>query len=250
VLVLDTLWHSYVDLDDPRHLEFSYLRGMVAGIEAHQPGNEPMRALLLGGGGFTLPRFLGVERPGTSSLVYEIDGGVVDLDRRRLGLRTGGDTGIDVRIGDARLGLAAQPDASRDLVVGDAFGGLAVPWHLTTREVVRHVQRVLTPGGLYALNVIDHPPLAFARAEVATVADVFAHVAVVADAESLAGRDGGNFVVLASDDPIPVPELQERLADRAPELDVVAGPEGVAQFVRDARVLTDDYAPVDQLLTP
>ncbi len=250
ILVLDTLWHSYVDLDDPRHLEFGYIRGMVSGVEAHLPARAPLRTLFLGGGGFTLPRFLATDRPGSDSLVYEIDRGVVDLDQRRLALRVGEGTGIAVRIKDARLGLAEQPPASRDLVVGDAFGGLAVPWHLTTREVVQQVRRVLRPGGLYALNVIDHPPLAFVRAEVATVALEFPHVALVARPSSLAGEGGGNYVVLASDAPIDAQALQARLADRAPELDLLAGAGEVARFVGGAAPLTDDHAPVDQLLTP
>ncbi len=85
---------------------------------------------------------------------------MVEVDRERLGLRTG--PLLDVRVEDGRLGLRRLPDDSRDLVVGDAFGGVSVPWHLTTREAMNDVRRVLTPDGVYVANLIDHGELAFA----------------------------------------------------------------------------------------
>ncbi|MFP5353002.1 MAG: fused MFS/spermidine synthase [Actinomycetota bacterium] len=245
VLQLDTLFHSYVDLEDPRHLEFSYIRAIASVLDAAVDERSP-RVLHLGGGGLTLPRYLAATRPGSQSLVLEIDGGVVELDRDRLGLELG--DGIEVRVQDARVGLARESSGGRDFVVGDAFGGLSVPWHLTTVEVVRDVDRVLTDDGLYALNVIDYPPLDFARAEVATIKEVFPHVALIARPEVLERSDGGNLVIVASKQPLPVDELSTELDDRAPELDLLSGP-SVDSFVGDAQVLTDDYAPVDQLLT-
>jgi spermidine synthase len=250
VLVLDTLRHSYVDLADPQYLEFAYVRAMGAALDAAAPPGRPLDALFLGGGGFTLPRFLAASRPGSSSLVYEIDRDVVALDRRRLALRTGPAEGIDARIGDARLGLFAAAAGTRDIVVGDAFGQIAVPWHLTTREVAGQVRSVLRPGGLYLVNVIDHPPLAFARAEIATIAAVFPSVAVVASRDTLGGRGGGNLVVLASSRDLPVAAIRAALARRAPELALLSGADGVAAYAGDAQPLTDDHAPVDQLLTP
>jgi len=160
-LVLDGLRHSYVDLEDPTRLEFDYVRGLAATTQAVWPGDEPLVAHHLGGGGLTLPRWLAAERPGTTSTVSEIDPGVVALDRERLGLETGPD--LQVRVEDARVGLREVPDDSQDLVVGDAFGGISVPWHLTTREMVAEIDRVLAADGVYAANLIDHGPLAFAR---------------------------------------------------------------------------------------
>jgi spermidine synthase len=111
--------------------------------------------------------------------VSEIDGGVVRIDRERLGLSSGADTGIDVRVEDGRLGLRRLEDGSRDLVVGDAFGGVSVPWHLTTVEAMTDVRRVLDEDGVYLANLIDHGDLDFARAEVATLSATFAHIALI-----------------------------------------------------------------------
>jgi spermidine synthase len=142
------------------------------------------------------------------------------------------------------------PDDSVDLVVGDAFGGEAVPWHLTTVELTRDVQRVLRPTGIYAVNVIDHPPLGFARAEVATLGAVFEHVAVVGPPDRVAGDDGGNLVLLASDAPLPVDAIVAANRARGDDDIVVSGDEAIGRWIGGAEVLTDEHAPVDQLLTP
>jgi hypothetical protein len=247
LLELDTLQHSYVDLKDPTHLEFSYVRGVAAAVDAFWPAGTPVRALHIGGGGLTLPRYLGATRPGTASLVLEIDRGVLEVDAERLGFRPG--AGISTRVIDGRIGVADEPTAARDLVVGDAFGGVAVPWHLTTRELVADIRRVLADDGLYAVNIIDRPPLAFVRAEVATIAAEFGHVALVARPDQLDRDGGGNFVVLASDRPLPIDAIRAHLLDRGGELMLADGP-AAARFAGDARILTDDFAPVDQLLTP
>jgi len=246
LLQLDTLRHSYVDLNDPTHLEFAYIRGMAAAVDAFRPAGRPVRALHVGGGGLTMPRYLAATRPGTESLVLEIDAGVLDVDADQLGFRPGG--GISTRVVDGRIGVAEEPTGGRDLVIGDAFGGIAVPWHLTTRELVADVRRVLADDGLYAVNIIDHPPLAFVRAEVATIAAAFDHVALIARPDALAGREGGNFVVLASDRPLPDDAIRTGLLERGGELQLAAG-SSAARFAGDARILTDDFAPVDQLLT-
>lgn len=247
LLVLDTLRHSYVDLDDPTHLEFSYAQALSDVLDTFRRPGQAVDALHIGGGGFTLPRYLAAVRPGSSSLVLELDPTLVQLAREELGLRTGED--LRVIEGDARLALAQQPADSYDVVIGDAFGGLAVPWHLTTREVVQEIRRTLRSDGVYALNLIDYPPLGFARAEAATLAAVFDHVAVIAPPQRIAGRGGGNFVMVASDAPMDLAAVQEHNDARGDDDAVAAGAE-LEAFIDGAPVLTDAFAPVDQLLTP
>lgn len=246
-LVLDGLRHSYVAKDDPTHLEFQYTKALGAALDAHLPRPAPVQAHHLGAGALTMPRWLAATRPGSRSTVSEIDGGVVAAAHEQLGVPTG--DGIEVRIEDARVGLRRVGDGSQRLVVGDAFGGVSVPWHLATREWLTDVRRVLRPDGLYAANLIDHGSLAFARAEVATLREVFPYVAVAATGPTLRRQDGGNLVALASRRPLD-PVGWQRAADTAGlEWQVLSGDE-VARWIGDAQVLTDDYAPVDQLLTP
>jgi spermidine synthase len=244
-LVLDGLRHSYVDLDDPAYLEFAYTQRFADVLAEQPPGS--LDVLHLGGGGFSVPRHLAAVRPGSRSTVLEVDPQIPAIGREQLGLVTGPD--LVVEVGDARTAIREQPSAAYDVVVGDAFGGLAVPWHLTTAEMVEQVRRVLRAGGVYVLNVIDYPPLAFARAETATLLVAFDHVALMAEREALAGERGGNVVLVASDQALPVDALLARATARGEPASVV-GRTGADRFAGEARVLTDDDAPVDQLLTP
>lgn len=247
-LYLDTLRHSYVDLADPTHLEFTYAQVVGDVMAVMAPDGEPILALFVGGGGFTLPRYVTATRPGSVSRVLELDPTVVAVARDELGLVTS--ETLTVRVGDARLGIADEPAGAYDLVVGDAFSGLAVPWHLTTREMLHEVRRVMRPGGLYVINLIDYPPLGFARAEAATLRDVFRHVAVIAPQERIEGRAGGGLILIGSDGPIPAQAILARNRLRRDDDSIVTPGAGLEDFIGDAGILTDDFAPVDQLISP
>jgi spermidine synthase len=203
-----------------------------------------------------MPRYIAATRPGSENRVLELDPVVLETAREELGLVTS--DALTVRLGDARISLADEPTDAYDLVIGDAFAGPAVPWHLTTKEFVGEVQRVLRPGGIYAVNIIDYPPLRLARAQLATFTEVFEHVAVWGPRSRAAGTSGGNVILLASD--APFPERALVAADRAHggSASIVAGGRGatggpdvslIADFIDGAVVLTDDFAPADQLMT-
>ena len=65
LLTLNDSPQSYVDLDEPEHLEFEYTRRLGHMVDlAAEPG-EPLAALHLGGGGLTLPRYVAATRPGS-----------------------------------------------------------------------------------------------------------------------------------------------------------------------------------------
>jgi MFS family permease len=263
-LHLDTLRHSYVDLADPSHLEFLYTQWFGDVIETIAPEGEPITALHIGGGGFTMPGYLRAEHPGSFSTVLEVDPLLVDLSVDKLGLERGGD--LDVRTGDARVTVTGVERDTYELVIGDAFGGVAVPWHLATREFAQLIEARMTDDGVYVMNVIDYGPRDFLRAEVATLASVFDHVAVIGrpgafgdlgrtgpgDQEEPIAPDeplGGNHVVVASNDPLPIDELFTANRGRARVDQILQGAD-LRAFVEGAPILTDDRAPVDQLLTP
>jgi spermidine synthase len=236
VLVLDTLRHSHVDLADPTHLEFRYVRLFAQVAETLPEG--PVSALHVGGGGFTFPRYLGAVSPGSTNTVLEIDPELVEIARNHLGLVTG--PSMPVVTGDARLSIEDLPTDAFDLVVGDAYGGRSVPWHLTTTEFMAEINRVLRPGGVYAMNVIDGGASQFARAELATLADVFSTTAAIIPTDGIPAGFAANLILIASDSDIT--GLSVAIRDgklvRGAELDA---------FVGDARPLTDDFAPVDRL---
>src|SRR5262249_19641131 len=218
---------------DPAYLSFAYVQVIASVADVASPPRRPLSALHIGAGGLTIPRYLAATRPGSVSRVLEIDGGVPALDRARLPQPV---PVVEVDVGEAGVGLAQEQPGSRDLVVGDAFGGLAVPWHLTTREVTAQIARVLRPNGIYAINVIDFPPNAFVRAEVATIEAVFPNVALVGAPDALAGRAGGNFVAVASAGELPVASLSQRIAERGTPVKV-AGRDATRRFATGSPVL-------------
>ncbi len=240
VLMLDELAHSYVDLRDPTKLEFAYIRWIAKALDATSPPPKPIDVVFLGGGGFTLPRWLGATRPGSRALVLEVDRELVEFDEAHLDLRRSPDLRIET--GDARLTMRDVPSDSADVVVGDAFGALVIPWHLATAEWTDEVKRVLEPDGIYTLNVVDEPPLDLLKAETATVLDAFKHVRIVTFGQ-LEHPAGGNAVLLASDRPIPA------AADSEGEFTTTLSESETRALAQGAESLRDDYAPADQLLT-
>jgi hypothetical protein len=103
---------------------------------------------------------------------------------------------------------------------------------------------------VYVVSLIDHGPPAFARAKLATLASVFEHAALLAPPAVVAADGGGrNLVAVASGAPIDFAAVTAALADRDLDWTVVDGPE-LDESMGSAPVLTDDFAPVDQLLTP
>ena len=221
VLLVDDTPQSHVDLEDPTHLEFEYVRRMGHALDLAAPAGEPVDALHLGGGALTLTRYLAVTRPGSRQRVVEIDQPLTDLVRTHLPLPRG--SRVRVRADDARAALATRPDASADVVVCDVFAGARTPAHLTTGEFVAEVRRVLRPGGTYLANVADGPPLRFARRQVATLRSAFPVVCLLAEPGTLRGRRFGNLVAVASAAELPLAALVRRCAADPMPARVVAG---------------------------
>ncbi len=241
LLTVDGAPQSYVDLDDPQHLEFEYVRRLAHVLDCAAEPGLALDLLHLGGGALTLPRYAAATRAGSRQTVVEFDAGLVDLVTEHLPLAA--DSGVTVHTADARAWLEAAPAASVDLVVADVFGGSRVPAQLTSVEYARAAARVLRPGGLYAANLADGAPFDFLRAQVANFADAFAELALIAEPAVLRGRRFGNAVLLASDAPLEVGALARRCAADAFAARVEYG-DGLARFRKGAVPVADvDAAP-------
>ncbi|MFJ4362751.1 spermidine synthase [Streptomyces chartreusis] len=209
-LLIDGAPQSHVDLDDPAHLSFEYQRRLGHVIDLVAAPGKPVQAVHLGGGALTLARYVAATRPRSTQQVVERDAALVQLVRRELPLDRA--ARVRVRSADAREGLAKVPDGWADLVIADVFSGARTPAHLTSTEFLDEVRRALRPGGWYAANLADGPPLAHLRGQIATAAARFAELALVADPTVLRGKRFGNAVLVATDLPLPVAELTRRAA--------------------------------------
>jgi spermidine synthase len=252
-LLVDGTPQSHVDLDDPQHLDFEYMRRLGHLVDLAAPPGEPLRVLHLGAGGLTLARYVAATRPGSEQLAVESDAALAELVRQRLPLsqrRHRASEGqarrhragrVRVRVADARAVLENLPARSFDVVIADLFAGARTPAHLTSVEFTRAVAGALRPSGVCGANVGDGPPLAHARARAATVRAVFGSACLMADAAVLRGRRFGNLVLAAAHQDLPVAELARRAAgDPFPARLVHGGDLG--QFIAGARPITDARA--------
>jgi hypothetical protein len=140
--------------------------------------------------------------------------------------------------------------AAADLVVVDIFGGARIPAHVTSREFYTLAAQYLSPTGVMLVNVADGSGAAFARGQVATVADVLTdhstrsssysgqRVAVLAESQVLKGRRYGNFVIVASAAPLPL-EWMPRLMAGGPHPAAVVHGRELRNWVAGAPVVHD-----------
>ncbi|HXV72116.1 MAG TPA: fused MFS/spermidine synthase [Acidimicrobiia bacterium] len=241
-LILDRLHNSYVDLEDPTYLEFRYIK-LIADIMETESADGPLEVVSIGGGGFTMPGYIEHTRPRSTNTVLEIDSKLVEIGSNDLALTDA----INVILEDARISLRGVGADSADVVIGDAYSGASVPWHLTTVEYMSEIERVLAPAGTYVMNVIDYGNLEFVRSQALTLRQVFPEVALFAPDSYLAGETGGNFILVAANDEIGVGRIEERIASRGGSERGIQDTE-LTRFIGEAQVLTDDFAPVDQML--
>jgi spermidine synthase len=258
---------SYVDLDDPCYLELEYMRRLGHVLDLAAPAGVPLRVLHLGGGALTLARYVAATRPGSAQLAAESDARVARLAAERLPLDQPGQAPapagegpagpssppagpgrISVRVADARLVLEQAPAGSFDVIVADAFAGAQTPAHLTSAEFTAAVRRALAPGGLYAANISDGPPLAHARGRVAAIGSVFSQVCVIAEAAVLRGGQFGNLIAVAAGQELPAAELARRSAADQVPAEVLAGPV-LERFVGGVSPITD-ASPVPSAVPP
>jgi spermidine synthase len=253
-LALDHLVHSYVALDDPTFIGYGYERVYQELTDYHVRDRTAFTALSIGAGGYTFPRYLAAAYSGARVDVVEIDPAVTQVARERLGLPD--DPRIVTRNLDARLWfIEERPEARYDLVYGDAFNDISVPYHLTTVEFDRMVRRAMKPDGILMANIIDDFDRGeFLRASIRTLLDVFEHVYLFALGPIWEVGGPGTYVVVASPAPI---DLEAFLDFDGPRTEPVKSSaimplRDLRRYLRDGReiLLTDDHAPVDNLIAP
>jgi spermidine synthase len=175
---------------------------------------EP-RALVIGGGGYTFPRYAQEIMPKSHVDVVEIDPKVTWVAREHLGLKDYPNLRAIHMDGRQFVAEKAVP-GSYDLVIQDAVNDLSVPAHLMTKEYNDAVKAVLKPGGAYLLTIIDSVEYGkLWKAAMATLQQSFPAENVVL---LRVRTDGENWyesrhvlVIYASDKPFSIQALQNSL---------------------------------------
>jgi hypothetical protein len=241
-LVVDGTPQSSVNLTDPTDLAFEYVERIGHVIDRIGEPQEAITAVHFGAGALTIPRYVAWTRQGSRQQVIELEPELVDFVRERLPLPRG--ASIRVRYGDAREmadRLPAGLQGASDLVVVDVFAGATIPAPVTTVEFYRLAARLLNDRGVLAVNVADGAGLPFARGQMATIASVLPHVAVLAEAQVMKGRRFGNLVIVGTKDPGML-EWLPRLVAAGPHPAKAVSGEELVRLVRGASVVTDATA--------
>lgn len=205
VLEINGMESSHIVLDDPRALDFEYMRWLVAVVEPFVEAHldpDKLRITHLGGGACSMARYLADVYPKSRNTVVELDGKLAEYVRVWFDLPKA--PRLKIRTGEARAVTETFQPASRDILIRDVFAGYITPVPLTTLEFTQMVSDALAPNGLYIINCGDDRNLAGARAEAAAIAEVFEHTCAVADSAMLKGRRRGNIILAGSHASLPV----------------------------------------------
>ena len=243
---------SAIFIDDPNALALSYTHFYGLGTTLK---SDAASVLMLGGGAYSVPRWLLSGRSGLKSDftldVVELDPGMTQVTRERFGLPE--DSRMSVIHQDARIFLNHNQKAY-DLVFVDVFGSwYSVPFHMGTVEAMGAMRRAVAPDGVMVMNIIS--ALEGEQGKLfesihASIREHFADVRVFAVRAPRQRQEVQNLMVLAF--PEKRPDLAATLDRQPPDApgDAKTFTHMLARQVKISEptvpALTDAYAPVER----
>lgn len=253
-LILDHLIHSYVSLGNPLHIEYPYERIYREVMKWRYKPRDAFKTLSIGGGGYTFPRYIEASYPHAHIEVVEIDPEVTRVATKYLGLPT--NTRIRTTNTDGRW-FVMNCRERYDVIFTDAFNDLSIPYHLTTREFMGELKSILDDKGILMSNVIDNfQKGAFLPSYIRTLRAVFGarNVYLLSVSPDFTHLRISTFIVIASKGGIDVKAFDRWLKGQAGNdtKSAVVPDSLVDELVTKHRsvLITDDYAPVDNLIAP
>ncbi len=236
---------SAVDLSDPLKLVVPYTRSLFGALFL-QP--NPQRVLMIGLGGAGFHRLFEAAYPDALLQTVELDAKVLELTRTRMEFKPTDKTPVAVM--DGRM-FVKRDKQQWDWLILDAFQGGYVPPHLKTEEFYRECAARLNDRGVFVSNL--HATSELYYSDLKTIQAVFPQVV-------LFGVDGrGNVIACAvkyrtpvitdpakwpAPDMLMVPPFLGRIDMTEIKREVIAVP---TERLRKAKVLSDDFAPVEYL---
>lgn len=217
VLSVDGHYQSASYLDERRFSPpFEYYRSFEWLFELRENTTPPQTALLLGGGGFSWPKWSLTEHPSLHMDVVEYDPAIVEIARHWFFLNELEEVALNrlhIHTMDGRTYLERCAERRYDLIVNDSFCGAHPVQKLASLEAIQLVYAHLQPGGLYASNIVsadERSDLSWLYACVSTLNQVFKQVLVFDSSDEHFSKEY-NFLVVASDG---VLSVSEKLAAR------------------------------------
>ena len=249
----DKLVHSEMIMNDIDNLQYSYTRVYATVTHKLSQGKDKLTVMVIGGGGYVYPRYVEKNWPGSRIDVAEIDQGVTEAAILAFGLER--DTTINTISMDARNYVDELLEKKRngeeipqyDFIYEDAINDYSVPYQLVTKEFNDKIAEILADNGIYMVNLIDMRESGlFLGSVVNTLKQTFPFVSI------LSGDiyNGDTFVVLAAKHKL---DLESICAEHEGSKRIrYLSNSDTAKLIKKSKglVLTDDYAPVENLLAP
>lgn len=245
-MILDHLSHSSNVKDNPELLIAPYVHAMDELVQQHFKDNSQLRYFFAGGGAYTQPRALQSKTPQADIHVAEIDPSVTKIAIQQLFFKP---RNITIHHQDARPTLKGYPKAYFDVVVGDVFHDITIPYHLVTLEFLHLVKTRLKPNGLYLMNIVDtFPNPRLVKSILKTAQTQFSNVQVWID--NLPDSQQRMIYVLSAGDTHSPPNILISQSGIKRQWLSINQPLFISGTpLAKLPLLTDDYAPVDRLLS-
>jgi tetratricopeptide (TPR) repeat protein/MFS family permease len=252
----DRLVRSEMVVNDPTNLR-SFHAKVYAGLTHGLSKNKKnLSTMVIGAGGYAFPRYLKASWPDSHVEVVEIDRGVTQAAVKAFGLDKG--TAIETISMDARIyvdrlwesGGTGRAAKRYDFIYEDALNDCAVPFQLATKEFNGKIAGLLADDGVYMIHLFDACRSGrLLGAVVNTVKETFPHVHVIAGQGGFPSPCDTSVVVAAKRELDPQAILEEN--NKHLRFSVLDDSEIDSLKERcGGIVLTDDYAPVENLLAP
>ncbi len=224
--------------DDPLALAVAYTHYYRL-LEHFKP--DVAKVLMLGGGGYSFPKYALAHYPQAHLEVVEIDPEMTSLARQFFALPH--TPRLSIFHQDARSFLNTAT-TTYDVVLGDTFTShYAIPFHLCTLEAVRRLHALLAADGVALVNLLgtlEGREGRFVRAAYRTFRAVFPQVLLFPVAAPHDPQRWQNVMLVALKS-----QAEPTLRSIDPTLEALLAHLWTGPVAEDVPVLTDDYAPVD-----
>jgi len=253
----DKLKHSEMIMGDIADLQYSYVQIYAAITGRYARNKEKLSTLVIGGGGYVFPRYIEKMWPGSRVDVVEIDPGVTEAAMAAFGLDR--NTSINTFTMDARnyvdrLLYQEKNGGEKvryDFIYEDALNDYSVPFQLVTKEFNDKIATLLGDEGIYLIELIEvYNSGLFLGAYINTLEQTFPYVYVITTSD-LSASTRNTFVVAASKRRLDLADLYKDYRQEHLYLWLLNDEEIKKLKDRaDNLVITDDYAPVENLMAP
>jgi spermidine synthase len=239
-LVVSGTTQSHVNPLDPLDLQLEYVRLIAAVIDGCREPGRPIRALHLGAGALTIPRYISATRPGSVQHVVELHRELLEFVLDTLPLDDGMELTVEYGDGRAAVERAARTAGGYDLAIVDVFSGAVSPRHMSTVEFFTELRQLLTPDdGIIVVNTLATSGLQMSREVGATLASLHSEVIALAAPAVVADASLGNVVYAASDTRLPGDEILRHANTGPRRIELLSGAK-LAAFTDGAPVRRDD----------